>query len=128
MILLDNVILGAEFHTVSAAETPFLIQQWVDNLNYRLSSAQTDEACYLAVNESHITFERIHPFSDGNGRTGRLLINYSLMQHDLPPVVTSSYKRTLYISYLAKEDGLGLSQFIQQESQVELDRIRRFQN
>lgn len=124
----DNVILGAEFHTATAAQTPLLMQQWADNLNYRLLHETTDTNRYLAISEAHIAFERIHPFSDGNGRTGRMLMAYLLMQQNLPPVVISSVDRTEYIAYLAKEDGQGLSQFIQEESQEERDRIRRFQN
>lgn len=34
----------------------------------------------------HLEFERVHPFVDGNGRTGRLLMNYELLLHGYPPI------------------------------------------
>ena len=39
----DNMIIGAEFQTSSPAETPLLISQLVDNLNYRLEYAEAKE-------------------------------------------------------------------------------------
>ncbi len=34
----------------------------------------------------HVKFENIHPFADGNGRTGRLTMNYFLVMNNHPPV------------------------------------------
>ena len=71
----ENMIIGAEFQAATPGETPFLIQQLVDNLEYRLENAATEEEKLESILDTHIQFERIHPFSDGNGRIGRVLMN-----------------------------------------------------
>jgi Fic family protein len=52
----------------------------------------------------HHKFEQIHPFADGNGRTGRILFNYILMINNYPPLIVQKKNRTLYLDSLSKSD------------------------
>lgn len=51
-----------------------------------------------AVAYFHLVFERIHPFADANGRTGRTLMNYYLMTHNHPPIVIREGNRKEYVA------------------------------
>ena len=52
----------------------------------------------------HHKFENIHPFSDGNGRTGRVLMNYILPSFGYPPFVISRRFRKEYLDSMNKAD------------------------
>lgn len=57
----------------------------------------------------HHKFEKIHPFMDGNGRTGRMIMNYVLLKKNYPPIVIKTKERASYISALRKADSVGLT-------------------
>ena len=124
----DNLIIGAEFQTAAPGETPFLIQQLVDNLEYRLENAATEEEKLESILDTHIQFERIHPFSDGNGRTGRMLMNYSLLQEGFPPLIIEKETKATYIELLAKQDLKGFMFFANEILAKEQSRMQVFQN
>lgn len=73
-------------------------------------SEQLDElivwACHnglhpvLLAAETHFRFESLHPFFDGNGRTGRLLLNWQLLQAGFPLTVIQVEDRARYLSAL----------------------------
>lgn len=52
----------------------------------------------------HHEFVAIHPFDDGNGRMGRILMNFTLMRHGFPPIVIEQQTRMDYYDALSKAD------------------------
>ena len=124
----DNAIVGADFNTASAHDVPYLMKQWIDNLNYRLHQSKTDEEKIKHILEMHIDFERIHPFSDGNGRTGRLLIIYSLLEHDISPMIIPVDLKSDYIRFLANKDSEGLYNLLYPIALEESKRRKAFEN
>lgn len=52
----------------------------------------------------HHKLEKIHPFNDGNGRTGRMMMNFMLMLSGYPPVIIPNKNRPEYLNALSKAD------------------------
>ena len=52
----------------------------------------------------HHKFEKIHPFMDGNGRTGRIILNYILIKNNYPPLIIYTKTRKEYLQALRKAD------------------------
>ena len=52
----------------------------------------------------HHKFEKIHPFSDGNGRVGRMLLNYILIKQGYYPIIIRKTQRAKYIKALQSAD------------------------
>ena len=84
---------------------PYLIAQEIDNLLYRFKS---NDMSLEEIAEFHILFERIHPFADGNGRIGRLLIAYQAIQNDIVPPLIHSGERREYLDALSDAKRLAL--------------------
>lgn len=83
-------IMGAQHEPVQ----PYLIEPKMEQLLQEFNESTEHIVTKLA--RFHIEFEGIHPFIDGNGRTGRLLVNLELMKAGYPPI---DIKFTDRISY-----------------------------
>jgi len=59
---------------------------------------------FILATVFHHKFEKIHPFMDGNGRTGRMILNYILITNSYPPIVIHRKTRTEYLAALKEAD------------------------
>ena len=77
----------------------------------------------------HLKFENIHPFVDGNGRTGRLILNLSLMKSGYPPVDVKFADRRRYYDAFEGWPGDGggaMTRLVAEYIEEELAKLLRF--
>jgi Uncharacterized conserved protein len=118
----QNVFIrGAEHIPPNAKDIPQAMMYYIYNYNKTRYNDIFEKIAY-----NHIDFERIHPLEDGNGRTGRLLINYELLRNNLPPLVILKDDRNEYFKYLENRDYQGLAKFLTVSHEVEKKRISKF--
>lgn len=85
----------------SWTEVPALMHDWVQSV---LEITRDRRPFPEALADRHAAFERIHPFLDGNGRTGRLLTNLILIRLRYPPAIIRNRERDRYLRSLRKAD------------------------
>ena len=122
----SNAIIGADFETSTPSQAPVLTKNWIENLNYRLELCKTDDEKLSEILNSHIEFERIHPFSDGNGRTGRLIMLYLCFQEKMSPFVIEKNDRALYMNYLREQNVEIIFERVKELQEFEDNRLTQF--
>ena len=73
---------------------------------------------------AHYRFEKIHPFGDGNGRIGRLLMNYILWHAGYPMLIIEYKKRKSYYKALQKDEEGFVSYFLRRYLSIHKKRIK----
>lgn len=79
------------------------VHEEIEELLLELKDITPDEVLTAAA-YFHAKFENIHPFADGNGRVGRLMMNYLLIIHDYPPLIIFEEDRGGYYAALEAWD------------------------
>ncbi len=84
----------------SPSDTPVLMSRWLKEFNRKLLSAASITKAINVYAWAHLSFVRIHPFFDGNGRVARLIANLPLLKCGHVPVLISHHRRADYIDNL----------------------------
>lgn len=113
-------IRGSEHIPPTPEQIPNLMNYYIYNYTH------DEQDIFNKIARYHIEFEKIHPFEDGNGRTGRLLLNYELLKNNIAPVVITKEDRVKYFEFLKNNDDLGLAYWLKELSLKEQDRIEKF--
>lgn len=83
-------------------ELDVLMRDWVASVEDLRTDS--DEPFPERLAQVHNAFERTHPFLDGNGRSGRLLLNLILARLGYPPAIVFKNERSKYLAAMRKAD------------------------
>lgn len=101
--------LVADITTALPQEVPERMQELLNDYHSKFIISLKDIA------ELHAKFENIHPFQDGNGRVGRMIIFKECLAHNFVPVIIRDENKPTYMKYLhdaqVKHDSSGLTDY-----------------
>ncbi|WP_309617158.1 Fic family protein [Salinibacterium sp.] len=102
---------------------------WVDTANSNgsaiIAGKLEPSEIPIALAEMHSLFERIHPFIDGNGRTGRLVLNLILVRLGFPPAIIFKSSRNRYLTALDRADKGDLGPLAELLARSVIDNLNR---
>lgn len=116
-------IVGSNVPTANHLKIPKLMKEIFADI----SKKQNNRIGH--VSNVHARFEQIHPFSDGNGRIGRLILTAMLLKNNIAPAVIKQENKKLYYTYLRqaqlKNDFTQLEDFVCDAVMVGFDIVKR---
>lgn len=111
-------------------DVPAKMATWVDQARDLGDVVREGEALPAPLPEAlallHGAFERVHPFLDGNGRAGRLVLNLILVRLGYPPVIIFKQRRPAYLSALSRSDAGDQGPLGELIARAMLDNLNRF--
>jgi Fic family protein len=78
-----------------------MLNDWIESAN---QPPPENVHIVQRLGDLHAKFERIHPFPDGNGRVGRLVLSLLLVRHGYPPAIIYKDERSRYLRALQRAD------------------------
>ena len=107
-------IMGAHVTVANYLKVPVVMEKLVNNL------AKQSKDTIAELSTVHAIFEKIHPFSDGNGRVGRLLMLAQALKSDSVPPLVLKERKFAYYKYLelaqTKDNTIPLQLFISEST------------
>jgi fido (protein-threonine AMPylation protein) len=103
----DHDPLRTGLHALPSSLVPSALAEWVVDMNETLDwMAQADSEIHIVEDLArlHAAFERTHPFPDGNGRVGRLVLTHLLVRTGYPPAIIEKDERKSYLKALKRAD------------------------
>ncbi len=102
-----NVRISGSRHSPPRVEKLLsLLGEWEEH--YAAMEMKREDV-FVQASEMHFGFESIHPFSDGNGRVGRLLLNIHFLNHNWPLIHILPNDRNSYLDALEAAHGKGVN-------------------
>ena len=127
----STVIISGDTQTIFEyalpKDVPELMQGWLSLFQKTCKeNTANKEAALIAYAHLHVSFVRIHPFWDGNGRMARLVANIPVIMAGYPPVIIPKEHRQEYIEALSEYHLAAGTVTVQSELLPDVDKLYRF--